>query len=153
MEQFFKAAYVSGGKKVFITSMYLTGDAKLWWRMRMEDDAKSGRPQIITQETLKEFKDQFLPINTTWMARESLKRLRHTRSMGKYVKEFSSLMLDIMLEGDKLFNFISRLQGQAQTELRRQGVHDLAIVIDVADCLVDYKMGGTISTMQNSKSK
>ncbi|KAL6323462.1 hypothetical protein AAG906_039033 [Vitis piasezkii] len=30
------------------------------------------------------------------------------------------------------------------------GVHDLAIIINVADCLVDYKMGGTISTMQNS---
>ena len=31
MKQFFKAAYVSDGEKVFITSMYLTGDAKLWW--------------------------------------------------------------------------------------------------------------------------
>ena len=39
----------------------------------MEDDAESGRPQITTWETLKEFNDQFLPINTTWMARESLK--------------------------------------------------------------------------------
>ena len=109
MKQFFKAAYVSDGEKVFITSMYLTGDAKLWWWTRMEDDAESGRPQITTWETLKEFNDQFLPINTTWMARESLKWLKHTESMGKYVKEFNSLILDIMLEDDKLFNFISRL--------------------------------------------
>ncbi|KAL6327738.1 hypothetical protein AAG906_024708 [Vitis piasezkii] len=58
--RFFKARYVS------------TGDAKLWWRTRMEDDAESGRPQITTWETLKkELKDQFLPTNTAWVAVES----------------------------------------------------------------------------------
>ncbi|RVW58802.1 hypothetical protein CK203_108278 [Vitis vinifera] len=75
IEQFFKAAHVPDGEKVSITSMYLTGDAKLWWRTRMEDDAESGRPQITTWETLKkELKDQFLPTNTAWVAREALKR-------------------------------------------------------------------------------
>ena len=44
MEQFFKVAHIPDGEKVSITSMYLTGDAKLWWRNRMEDDAESGRP-------------------------------------------------------------------------------------------------------------
>ena len=40
------------------------------------------------------------------------------------MKEFSSLILDIkdMSEVDKLFNFMSGLQGWAQIELRRQGV-------------------------------
>ena len=52
MEQFFKAVHIPDGKKVSITSMYLTGDAKLWWRTRMEDDVESGRPQITTWETL-----------------------------------------------------------------------------------------------------
>ena len=58
-------------------------------------------------------KDQFLPTNIAWVCREALKRLRHTRSVREYVKEFSSLMLDIknMLEEDKLFNFMSGLQG------------------------------------------
>ena len=39
----------------------------------------------------------------------------------KYVKEFSSLMLDIktMTEEDKLFNFMSGPHEWAQTELRR----------------------------------
>ncbi|RVX03852.1 Transposon Tf2-2 polyprotein [Vitis vinifera] len=147
IEQFFKVAHVPDGEKVSITSMYLTGDAKLWWRTRMEDDAESGRPQITTWETLKkELKDQFLPTNTAWVAREALKRLRHTGSVREYVKEFSSLMLDIknMSEEDKLFNFMSGLQGWAQTELRRQGVRDLPAAMAAADCLVDYKMGGAI---------
>ena len=87
------------------------------------------------------------------MAREALKRLRHTGSVREYVKEFSSLMLDIknMSEEDKLFNFMSGLQGWAQTELRRQGVHDLPAAMAAADCLVDYKMGGAISTTQRPK--
>ena len=53
MEQFFKAAHVPDSEMVSITSMYLSGDAKLWWRTRMGDDAESGRPQIDTWETLK----------------------------------------------------------------------------------------------------
>ena len=39
-----------------------------------------------------------------------------------------------------------------QTELRRQRVRDLPIAMAAADCLVDYKLGGTIST-QKSKSE
>ena len=37
----------------------------------------------------------FLPKNATWLARESLKRLKQTCSVRDYVKDFSSLMLDI----------------------------------------------------------
>ena len=44
MEQFFKVAHVPDDEKVSITSMYLFGDAKLWWRTRMGDDIESERP-------------------------------------------------------------------------------------------------------------
>ena len=114
MEQFFKAAHVPDEEMVSITSMYLSGDAKLWWRTRTGDDAESGRPQITTWETLKrELKEQFLPTNSAWLVRESLKRLKHMGSVREYVKEFSSIMLNIrnMSDEDKLFNFISGLQG------------------------------------------
>ena len=156
MEQFFKAAHVPDSEMVSITSMYLFGDAKLWWRTWMGDDAESGSPQNDTWETLKrELKEQFLPTNSTWLARESLKRLKHTCSVREYVKEFSSIMLDIknMSDEDKLFNFISGLQGWAQTELRRQGVCDLPTAMAAADCLVDYKMGSTINTTGKSKTE
>ena len=122
----------------------------------MENDAKSRRPQIITWETLKnELKDQFLHTNIAWVARESLKMLRHTGLVRDYVKEFSSLMLDMknMLEKDKLFNFMFELQWWAEMELRRQGVRDLPTTMTIVDCLVDYKMGGAISTMQKPKSE
>ncbi|KAL0361987.1 UNVERIFIED_CONTAM: hypothetical protein Scaly_1153900 [Sesamum calycinum] len=67
--------------------------------------------------------DQFLPCNTSWLARESLQKLKYSGTMRYYVMEFSSLMLDVrdMSKEDNLFNFLSMLQAWAQTELRRQG--------------------------------
>ncbi|GLT72467.1 hypothetical protein SLA2020_444000 [Shorea laevis] len=53
--------------------------------------------------------------------RDSLKKLKHTSLVREYVKQFSSLMLDIkdMPDADKLYNFMYRLQLWAQLELRR----------------------------------
>ena len=75
----------------------------------MEDDADTGRAKIESWEALrKELKDQFLPTNTAWVARDALKKLKQTATVKEYVKTFSSLMLDIrnMFEDDKLFNFM-----------------------------------------------
>ncbi|KAL6320271.1 hypothetical protein AAG906_005352 [Vitis piasezkii] len=58
-----------------------------------------------------------------------------------------------MSEEDKHFNFMFGLQGWAQTKLRRQGIHDLPAAMATVDCLVDYKMGGAISTMHKPKSE
>ncbi|KAK4404692.1 hypothetical protein Sango_0837800 [Sesamum angolense] len=121
METYFQAARVPDTEKVSITSMYLTGDAKLWWRSRLSDDASANRERIETWEVLKkELKDQFLPCNTSWLAGKSLRNLKHTGMVREFVKEFSSLMLD--------------------TELRRQGVKDLPTAIAAADRLGDYKV-------------
>ena len=38
-------------------------------------------------------------------------------------------------------------------KLWRQGIHDLPAAMATVDCLVDYKMGGTIFTMHKPKSK
>ena len=113
MEQYFKAIRVADQEMVTITSMYLLMDAKLWWRTCVEDDAGVGRKKIDSWEALKkELKDQFLPTNTAWDLRDSLKKLKHIGMMREYVKTFSSLMLDIknMSEENKLFNFMSGLQ-------------------------------------------
>ena len=84
IEQYFKAARIPDGVKVSFTSMYLSGDAKLWWKTWMGDET---RPLIKTWNTLKkELKDQFLPFNSSWVARESLRRLKHTGTVREYVK-------------------------------------------------------------------
>ena len=43
----------------------------------MEDDVDVGRGKIDLWEALKkELKDQFLPTNTAWVARDALKKLK-----------------------------------------------------------------------------
>jgi hypothetical protein len=72
-----------------------------------------GHPKIETWDCLKqELKEQFLTNNTSWLAREDLKKLKQDKLVRDYIKDFSSLILDIenMSEEDKLFNFISGLQ-------------------------------------------
>ncbi|KAL8124045.1 hypothetical protein AgCh_011887 [Apium graveolens] len=135
MEQYFKPAHISVEAQVTIISMYLVEDAKLSWSTRMED-VSAGRVTIATWETLKqELKDQFLPLNMAWVARKNLKVLKQSGSIRDYVKEFSSLLLDIknMSEEDKLFNFMSRLKPWAQNELRRQAIKDLVTAIAATD--------------------
>ena len=93
MEQFFQATRVSKEERVMVTAMYLTGDAKLWWRSQLESDLSAGRPKINTWEIMrKELTNQFLPGNTAWVARESLKKLKQMGSVREYVREFSSLL-------------------------------------------------------------
>ncbi|KAK4397971.1 RNA-directed DNA polymerase [Sesamum angolense] len=78
METYFQAARIPEAEKVTITSMYLTGNAKLWWRTRLSDDASANRDKIETWDVWKkELKDQFLPCNTSWLARESPRKLKH----------------------------------------------------------------------------
>ncbi|KAJ4716602.1 hypothetical protein OWV82_011594 [Melia azedarach] len=140
MEQYFKAAKVPYNEQVSITTMYLRGDAKLWWRTRTSEDGDA--QEIETWDSLKrELKAQFLPSNAGWRARELLKDLKQTGLVRDYVKQFSSLMLDIknMSDEDKLFNFVSGLQPWAQTELRRQAVRDLPSAMAAAEGLVDLR--------------
>ncbi|KAH0751965.1 hypothetical protein KY290_006553 [Solanum tuberosum] len=74
------------------------------------NDVSAGRPRIDTwTKLMKEMRDQFLPSNVLWLARDKLKRLRQNGSARDYIKEFTSVMLDIqnMSDEDKLHNFIS----------------------------------------------
>lgn len=97
-------AHVPKAEKISITSIYLSGDVKLCWHSHQSNDVSANRERIETWKTLKkELKDQFLHCNTSWLARDALRKLKHSGSVWDYVKDFSSLMLDIrkMSEEDK----------------------------------------------------
>ena len=104
------------------------------------------RPLVGTWVVPKEeLKDQFLPCNSSWVARELLRRLKQTGTAREHVKQFSSLTLDIrdMSEEDKPFlrlDFMTGLQNWAQLELHRVGVKDLTFAIASADGLLDYEL-------------
>ena len=60
-------------------------------------------------------------------------------------------VLQGMSKVSKLFNFMSGLQGLAQTELRRQGVQDLPSTMAATDCLFDYKITSSPTPTQKGK--
>ena len=69
MQEYFTAAKVPEDRQVSMASMFMTGDAKLWYRCRAEEDEAAGRHRIETWEFLKkELREQFFPTNTTWVA-------------------------------------------------------------------------------------
>ncbi|KAK4405075.1 hypothetical protein Sango_0514000 [Sesamum angolense] len=99
-------------------SMYLTGDAKLWWRSCLSDDSNANRERIEMWEVLnKELNDQFLLCNTSWIARESLRNLKHTGTVREFVKEI---------------------------ELIRQDVKDLPSAIAATNLLGDFKVAARV---------
>ncbi|KAL2941738.1 Activity-regulated cytoskeleton associated protein 1, partial [Bienertia sinuspersici] len=104
LKHYFKVSRRKDGSKVDIANLYLSGDAKLWWRSRLEADKAMGRDPISTWEEMKAtLRKQFLPNNVSWIACDKLHELRHNGSIREYVKHFMSLLLDIdgMPEQDK----------------------------------------------------
>ncbi|RVW87737.1 hypothetical protein CK203_043992 [Vitis vinifera] len=129
--------------KVRTATLYLTDTTTLWCRRRFADMEK-GTCIIETWEDFKRgIKRQFYLEDVAYLARKNMRRLKHTGSIRDYVKEFSSLMLEIpnMTEEELLFNFMDNLQGWAEQELRRRGVQDLATAMAVTESLTDYKRG------------
>ena len=105
--------------KVTTATMYLIGDAKLWWWTKYED-IMVGRCEINSWEDLKrELKTQFFPKNVEYMARHLLIHLKQIGSIREYVKKFLALMLDIrdIFEKDKMFFFLEGLKPWARIEL------------------------------------
>ncbi|KAL0434760.1 UNVERIFIED_CONTAM: hypothetical protein Sradi_0183900 [Sesamum radiatum] len=170
MEQYFLAAnVVDEARKVSTATMYLTGDAKLWWRTKYAE-IQANQVRLDTWDLLREaIIVQFFPENVEYNSRRALRKLEHTGSMQDYVKSFSVLMLDIrdMSEKDKLFKFMEGLKPWARIELQRQRVTDLGSAMTAAERLIDFasetrrdrqttpspaqnKAGGTKSFRSNS---
>ncbi|KAK4390463.1 hypothetical protein Sango_2109600 [Sesamum angolense] len=63
---YFQAARIPKAKKISITSMYVIGDAKLWWCTRLSNNASANRGVNKMWDVLKkELKGQFFPCNTS----------------------------------------------------------------------------------------
>ncbi|KAK3019826.1 hypothetical protein RJ639_005128 [Escallonia herrerae] len=122
IEQYFRAIRVeSEATKVSMATMYLVGDAKVWWWKKYAE-IEDGSCVINTWDILKrELKSQFFPENTAFNARKALLECKHTGSVREYCQAFSALMLDIsdMSAVDRLFFFMEGLKPWARTELNR----------------------------------
>ena len=119
--------------------MYLIDDAKLWWRTKVQD-IEDGLCTIDSWEDIKkELREQFIPESVGHIAMEKIVALKHTGNIRDYVRQFSTLMLDIRgtAEKDNVFFFINGLQLWAKTKLHENKVQTLATAMVCAERLLD----------------
>ncbi|KAK3005405.1 hypothetical protein RJ639_016938 [Escallonia herrerae] len=92
LDRYFEALDIDDEEeKVQTTVMYLTDTIALWWRRRYTDGC-----DVKTWDKFKsEIKRQFYPENAEDMAMINLRWLRQKGSIHEYVKEYSTLMLEI----------------------------------------------------------
>ena len=110
--------------KIQTATLYLTDTVMLWWRRRRTDIERGTCTISSFNEFKRELKRQFYPENVEDEARARLRRLKQSGSVRDYVKEFTTLVLEIpdLSNKDSLFYFIDGLQPWAKTELQRRGV-------------------------------
>ena len=98
MERYFEAIGLNDEvTKVRTATLYLLDIATLWWRRKFVE-MERGTCTIDTWADFKrELKKQFYPEDVEYMARKKIKHLKHTGSIRDYVKEFSSLMIQVWM--------------------------------------------------------
>lgn len=140
VERYFDAMKMDDdASKINTATMYLGEDAVLWWRRR-ELDIKKGTCSISTwDEFKKDFKRQFYPENAKKVSMMKLRDLKHTSTIKEYIRQFTSLMLEIddLSEVNQVIYFTGGLQRWAQQEVERRNVKTLAEAIAVAESLIE----------------
>ncbi|TYK18079.1 uncharacterized protein E5676_scaffold306G004150 [Cucumis melo var. makuwa] len=117
---------------------FLRDVAQLWWRHKYAD--QSGNAIHSWEQFKTELRKHFVPHNAEIESRGKLRHLRHIGSILDYVKEFTTLMLEIgdLPEKEALFQFKDGLKDWAKIELDRRNVQTLDDAIAAAETLVDY---------------
>ncbi|KAF2317306.1 hypothetical protein GH714_019965 [Hevea brasiliensis] len=141
MELYFNATKNDSDEgRLKIVSMYLTNNAKLWCCTKVEETI-SGQCFINSWDNFKkELKTQFYPENVAYNARCKLADQQQTSSICDYVRDFSTLMLDIkdISEIDMVFNFLKGLKPWAKYELMRLNVKEISVALSTIKSLDDY---------------
>ncbi|KAE8724095.1 hypothetical protein F3Y22_tig00010927pilonHSYRG00153 [Hibiscus syriacus] len=102
-------------------------------------------------EFKKEINKHFYHENVVYEACKKLWKLKQRGIMRDYVKEFTTLMLQIpnMSEDDLLFYFIDEVQGWAKQEIHRRDIRTVDEAIVIAESLVDFQPYSHTNTMKN----
>lgn len=73
LEHYFKVTKQGDGRKLDVATLYLSGDAKLWWRSRQSCGTNGATAVKSWEEMKSDLRKQFLPSNGSWVARGKLK--------------------------------------------------------------------------------
>ena len=118
LENSYKCSRVKNDEtKINTAVLYLSEMAILWWR-RKEAEIGKGTCIINTWEQFREeFKKVFFPNNVIYEVKRKFRELKQTGSIRAYVKEFTTLTLQIpnLTDEDMMFHFMDGLQNWAKT--------------------------------------
>eukprot|EP00253_Pinus_taeda_P003556 PITA_03556 len=141
MEQYLERLNLSKGEaQVKVAAQFLTNDAKMWWRRRVDQITSGSADDITSWDDMKKaLQSHFSPQDETWEARTKIKFIKQTGSLQTYQQEYSSAVLELldMAEKDKVFNFIIGLKPWACNEVKRQKIRTLEEAFAAVDRLVD----------------
>lgn len=141
LDQYFEAmGVVDDAAKIGNAPNFLRDAAQLWWR-RKHTERQRGLCQIQTWDQFKrELRKHFVPHNAAEEAKGKLRRLRQTGSILEYIKEFTTVMLEIddLSDSHALFQFKDGLKDWAKVELERRNVQTLDDAIAAAESLTNY---------------
>ncbi|KAE8681907.1 hypothetical protein F3Y22_tig00111298pilonHSYRG00053 [Hibiscus syriacus] len=147
---------VSGGTNITISTLAPSrkGSTGQGTPRKKHANIERGACRLDTwDEFKKELKKHFYPENVVYEARKKLRELKQRGIMWDYVKEFTTLILQIpnMSEDDLLFYFIDGLQGWAKQEIHRRDVRmvDEAIAIAIAESVVDFQLNSHTNATKN----
>ncbi|XP_070050503.1 uncharacterized protein [Nicotiana tomentosiformis] len=113
LENYFRHGKVRDDEAMINTAVvYFSETAMLWWRKKMTGVDKGLCTISMWDQFKAEFKRLFFPNNVLYEARSKLRELKQTRSIRVYVKEFTTLMLQIrnLVNDGLLFHFMDGLQ-------------------------------------------
>lgn len=146
--------------------IYLRDAAQLWWRRKHAEREKEQCSIWMWDQFKAELRKHFVSHNAGEKAKGTLRRLRQTGGVLDYVKEFTTLTLEVdsLPDNDALFYFKDGLKDWAQVELNWRTIQTLDDAIAAAEGLVDYstqkekkpgpnKSGGDRSTQRKEQGR
>ncbi|XP_049394692.1 uncharacterized protein LOC125858983 [Solanum stenotomum] len=142
LENYFKCSRVKSDEtKINTAVLYLSKMAMLWWRRKEAEIGKGTCTINPCEQFREEFKKAFFPNNVIYEVKRKFKELKQTESIRAYVKEFTTLTLQIpnLTDEDMLFHFMDGLQNWAKMELERRQVKTIDEAITQAESLTDFK--------------
>ena len=122
LENYFKCSPMrSDENKINTVVLYLSEMAMLWWRCKEAEIGKGTCTINKWEQFRKEFKKNFFPNNVVYEVKCKFRELKQMGSIWAYVKEFTTLTLQLpnLIEEDMLFHFMDGLQNRAKTELEQ----------------------------------
>ncbi|KAH7836606.1 hypothetical protein Vadar_003409 [Vaccinium darrowii] len=147
MEQYFLAAHVPEGEKVTITAMYLTGDAKLWWNTRLEDE--NWAQLELRRLGVKDLSSAVAAVDN--LANFKLTRPRRARDCPKHEK-LNAICLDEKKGGDpdsdnhvhvNSLQLLNMIHAAKASPLQRSGLMCIKVMLCNTDVLAMVDTGAT----------